>query len=625
MTARGKARCIVFVLTMGSVSPAAGQRATGPNAGSASLAVVVTTGEPSGRPLRRATVSLQASELGVPRTGMTDEDGRVVFEGLPAGNYLLSAAKPGYVRTFYGSRVPGAGPGVAVALVDGQRLALQAAVMRGGVISGMVRTPGGRPAANLTVQAVDRKQSRLRQASMFSDAAPGVAQTDDRGIYRIFGLPPGDYLVSARTLTSEEVRTVTTAELQWADRTASGAAKPGGAAPVATGAPTAARAAAFAPVYYPGTAAAADASFISLGSAEERTGVDFALMLVPTAQVRGRLVDADGRPQPNTPVTARPAPAGSDMLQMLESLFGSSTRTAADGTFAMYGLRPGRYTLDVRTTLRTGNEPPAAPARPAAPSIGAATHWAKEEIDVTGVDITDLTLTLKPGLTFRGRVVYEGTTLVPPANPASLFFRLIPAEVDRASIAGRLGVESRVSVASDGTFSATGLAPGLYRFVAQPGFMGSLSPSAAAIAGGWVVKSAMAGGRDIADAVLEVTAGEDISDVVVTFTDSPAELTGRVFDQAGRVTADFPIVIVSTDRATWVTASRRVQMVRPATDGRFVVTGLPAGDYYVAAVTAIEPDQLADPSFLEQLAAVAIRLAIADGEKKTQDVKLAGG
>jgi hypothetical protein len=39
----------------------------------------------------------------------------------------------------------------------------------------------------------------------------------------------------------------------------------------------------------------------------------------------------------------------------------------------------------------------------------------------------------------------------------------------------------------------------------------------------------------------------------------------------------------------------------------------------------MEPDQLADPAFLEQLAAVAIRLAIADGEKKTQDVKLAGG
>jgi hypothetical protein len=123
------------------------QRAPATATGSAALVVVVSAGEPSGPPLRRATVSLQAGELGVPRTAVTDDEGRVAFERLPAGNYVVSAAKPGYVRTFYGSRVPGAGPGLAVALVDGQRLVIRANVLRGGVISGVVRTPGGRPAA----------------------------------------------------------------------------------------------------------------------------------------------------------------------------------------------------------------------------------------------------------------------------------------------------------------------------------------------------------------------------------------------------------------------------------------------------------------------------------------------
>jgi hypothetical protein len=517
--------------------------------------------------------------------------------------------------------VPGAGPGLAVALVDGQRLAIRANVLRGGVISGFVRTPGGRAAANLTVQAVDRKRSSLRPESLFAESQPGVVQTDDRGMYRIFGLPPGTYVVSARSPSREEVRAVTAAELQWADKIVSGAASPGGAAPVAAGAPGAAPASAFAPVYYPGTPVAADAATITIGAGEERLGVDFALVLVPTAQVRGRLMDAEGRPQPNTTITARPVqPPGSDMLGMLESAFGSSTRTVADGSFAMNGLRPGRYTLEGRITPRTGNEPQAPPTPPA---VGAVTHWVKDEINVAGVDITDLTLVLKAGMTFSGRVVYEGTTLAPPANLAALSFRLSPA--DGTSIAAMLAVESRITVTSDGTFSATGLAPGRYRFVAQPGFLGGLAPSAVANASGWVVKSAMAGGRDIADAVLEVKAGENVSGVVVTFTDQPTELSGRVFDQAGRVTADFPIVIVATDRTTWVRDSRRVQVVRPATDGRFVAAGLPAGEYYLAAVTGIEPDQLADPSFLEQLAAIAIKLAIADGEKKTQDVKLAGG
>ena len=616
----------VAILAMVWSQAIGAQRAPATASGSAALTVVVSTDEPSGPPLRRATVSLQAGELGVPRTAIADDEGRVVFEGLPAGNYLVSAAKPGYVRAFYGSRVPGTGPGVAVALVDGQRLDIRVSVLRGSVISGVVRTPGGRPAANLTVQAVDRKRSPLRSVSLFADPAPGVVQTDDRGLYRIFGLPPGTYVVSARSPSRDEVRAVTAAELQWADRIVSGAASPGGAVPVAAGAPAAGASSAFAPVHYPGTTTAADASTVTLSPGEERLGVDFALVLVPTAQVRGRLIDAEGRPQPNTPLTARPVqPPGVDVLQMLESAFGSSTRTAPDGSFAMNGLRPGRDTLEVRATPRTGNEPPAGPARPATPAMGAGTHWVKDEISIAGMDIEDLTLVLKAGMTFSGRVVYEGTTLAPPANLASLSFRLIPADADRASIAGRMAAESRISVTSEGTFAAAGLAPGLYRFVTQPGFLGTVAPGAVLSAGGWVVKSAMAGGRDIADAVLEVKAGEDVSDVVVTFTDQPSELSGRVFDQAGRVTANFPIVVFSTDRTTWVSASRRVQVVRPATDGRFVAAGLPAGEYYVAAVTAIEPDQLTGPVFLEQLAAVAIRLAIADGEKMTQDVKLAGG
>jgi len=152
-----------------------------------------------------------------------------------------------------------------------------------------------------------------------------------------------------------------------------------------------------------------------------------------------------------------------------------------------------------------------------------------------------------------------------------------------------------------------------------------VAPNAVASAGGWVLKSAMARGRDVADAPLEVRAGEDVSGVVVTFTDRPTSVTGQVFDQAGRVTANFPIVIFSTDRAAWVPSSRRIRLVRPATDGRFAVLGLPPGEYHVAAVTAVEPDQLADKAFLEQMAAMSIRLVLADGEQKTQDLKLGGG
>ena len=119
--------------------------------------------------------------------------------------------------------------------------------------------------------------------------------------------------------------------------------------------------------------------------------------------------------------------------------------------------------------------------------------------------------------------------------------------------------------------------------------------------GGWALKGAIAGGRDISDSPIEIRAGVDVPDVVVTFTDQPSELTGMVIDGAGRPTPDFPIIVFSTDRSYWTLGSRRVQTARPASDGKYKVTGLPAGEYFVCAVTAVDRTEVYDPAFLGQL------------------------
>jgi len=71
--------------------------------------------------------------------------------------------------------------------------------------------------------------------------------------------------------------------------------------------------------------------------------------------------------------------------------------------------------------------------------------------------------------------------------------------------------------------------------------------------------------------------------------------------------------------------TRRVVQAQPASDGKFTVIGLPPGEYYVSAVTRLEPGDLENRQFLEDLVPAAIRLSLADGEKKTQDLKLASG
>jgi hypothetical protein len=141
----------------------------------------------------------------------------------------------------------------------------------------------------------------------------------------------------------------------------------------------------------------------------------------------------------------------------------------------------------------------------------------------------------------------------------------------------------------------------------------------------WTLKSAMLNGRDVSDEAFVLRPNEDVTGLVVTMTDRPTELSGIVTDGSGRPAPGFPIMVFSTDRAYWTPGSRRVQQARPASDGRYRLAGLPAGEYFVCALTDLDRSQLYDPAFLESLVSGSFKITLADGEKKTQDLKLASG
>ena len=96
-------------------------------------------------------------------------------------------------------------------------------------------------------------------------------------------------------------------------------------------------------------------------------------------------------------------------------------------------------------------------------------------------------------------------------------------------------------------------------------------------------------------------------------------------DASGRATSDFTIIVFPADSRFWLPQARRILSSRPGTDGRFSFRNLPAGDYRLTAVTDVEPGEWYDPAFLAQLQQVSIPVAIAEGEKKVQDIRLAGG
>jgi hypothetical protein len=253
--------------------------------------------------------------------------------------------------------------------------------------------------------------------------------------------------------------------------------------------------------------------------------------------------------------------------------------------------------------------------------------WALADISVDGFDQSGLSLQLQTGMTISGRVAFDGQTLMPPTDLTRMRVNLATVGTQDVEF-GNIGA---ATVDATGRFTIKGVPPGRYSLrgtaVAGAGGRG-VGAGGAPQAGGtgnWVLASSMAGGRDSLDFPLVVGPGTNINDAVLTFADRSTELSGTLQDATGAATSDYSIIVFPASKEYWQPQSRRIQSVRPGTDGRYTVRNLPAGSYMLVAVTDVEPGEWFDPDFLEQLAAASMRITLSDGEKKTQDLRLAGG
>jgi len=116
-----------------------------------------------------------------------------------------------------------------------------------------------------------------------------------------------------------------------------------------------------------------------------------------------------------------------------------------------------------------------------------------------------------------------------------------------------------------------------------------------------------------------------VTGLVVTFTDQVSELSGSLTLPSGAPATDFFVIAIPADKTYWLPQSRRIVSARPDRTGRYVFRGLPAGDYRIALTTDLVPRDLQEVSALEQLAAQSVPVTLTTGEKKTLDLRPAGG
>jgi hypothetical protein len=513
----------------------------------------------TGSPIRRAQVRAFSNDTRGSRLASTDGDGRFEFRDLPAGRWELSASKAGFVTLRFGQRRPFEA-GQPVEVRDGQVAErTNIALPRGGAITGRVFDEFGDAIAGARLQVLRYQMVQGTRRLM----PTGIAdQSDDTGAFRLFGLTPGDYYVSAtvRALPVDD---------------------PG------------VEAAGYAPTYYPGTGNVAEAQRVTIGIAQELANVSFALLPVRTVRVSGRAVNSMGEPLSGGIARLTPADATSDTPMM----FGGGGNVRQDGTFTLTNIAPGSYTLTV-ATRRPGRRG----------GRGAETEGTSEDeiavipLTVGTEDVGGVQVATSKGATLSGTVVAaQGSGIALPTSGIQVTAQAIPL--------GRGFGFGSARVESNGAFTLGGL----------------LGPRVIGVTGlpqNWMLQSITVNGDDVADRIVEFTGNQELRGARVTVTDRVTEVNGSVTD-GNQPARDYTVVVFPEDSARWKFPSRYVKSGRPDQKGLFRIRALPPEDRYLAvAVDYVEEGEAGDPEFLEQIRAGATRFALGDGETRMLELKL---
>jgi hypothetical protein len=366
----------------------------------------------TGTPIRRAQVRVSAQNVREARVTITDGQGRFEIRELAAGRYTLTASKGGFVTLQYGQRRPGES-GTPLELADGQALEkVMVGLPRGSVIGGRITDEFGEPLVNAAVTAM-----RYAFVGGARRLVPAGARdtTDDQGSYRLFGLPPGDYLVSA-TLRAAEV-------------TDPGSDQSG-----------------YAPTYFPGTSSPSEAQRVRLALAGENMNVSFGLIATRLVRISGQVISASGGPTNGGSVMLTAAGGAGDAGVAMRG-GGGGVRVDANGAFRISNVAPGRYMLQARTGPRGSGE------------------FARMGLAVGRDDLDGVTLVMAPAGYLSGAVITDtGTPL-----PASVQVTTRPASPDAVPMGPGGGAPGRVS--PEGYFEVGNITePRFIRVNAPPGW-----------------------------------------------------------------------------------------------------------------------------------------------------------
>lgn len=371
-------------------------------AGSASATLQGRVFRPSGTPASGARIAVVGIDAGRPvAAAVADAQGRfsVVIPDPESDTFRVTANLEAFGPRSYGQDAQAPRGAVLRVRAGEVRERLDMTFVKPSVISGRILDDLGEPVEGAAVQTAMVRYVNGRRQLM---SGAGFRRTDDQGRYRLWGLRPGTFAVSATV--GQVVYTDAAAEYPGFGRT-----------------------------YFPGTPSSAEAGFVRVGAAQEVTDINFSLVRARSYRISGIALNAAGDPV-NGGVALLPTQrSGANTSQQ----FGA--RIERDGRFEFGGVAPGDYVVQVvRNHSNTGNEG----------------EFAFQFVRIVNSDAGGLLLRASTGSSIRGRLTLIGAA--PDAfDAATVELVAVPADLDRAPRIG--GPAARADIREDRSFSLRGI------------------------------------------------------------------------------------------------------------------------------------------------------------------------
>jgi protocatechuate 3,4-dioxygenase beta subunit len=433
--------------------------------GAAGITVAATT---SSSPLDNRTVAKTT----------TDDDGKYQLTGLAAGQFRVMPLAKAFV-------VGGSGayeqPGQSITVAESETITkIDFALVRGGVITGRITDTDGRPVINELVHVVGKDVPDTGRPMTMFDGPRN--KTDDRGIYRVYGLSPGNYKVSIGQVAAA-----------------------GSVAIMGMGGSQ------YTKTFYPGVAEETKATILEINEGTEVSNIDIvARKSGRGASVSGRVVDADsGQPVPNVYVVHSSLKEGT---QELGGMNFSGGLTDANGKFRLENVQPGHYAAYM---LATGE--------------GTSSYSDQTPFDVADGDVTGVEIKVHRGATISGVAVVENNydpTVASLLQTVSIFAF--------SNTKGGAPSFSRSQIGGDGRFSFSGLAPGKV----QINMVGFPTPPK-----GLTLVRTEVDGIEQPEGI-EVKAGGKVTGVRLVFAYGVGSIRGEVKSEDGTLPAGLTIQVI---------------------------------------------------------------------------------